>query len=149
MHVSYLSDILYNTVDFVGNRDRKYNPVDISLSGSSTNEGIGYSLTCSTLLVDPLVLPSDVPTPTLQWFSGPNGDGPLPVGLTHPITISNASSNSDGILYSSTLEFPRQSLPLYTGNYTCRLGAGRLANSAIATANREQGITMILHNHKI
>ena len=140
-----LSSILL--VDFVANRDRKYHPVQISLSGSNTNEGIGYSLTCSTLLLTPLVIPSDIPTPTFQWFSGPNGNGPLPAGATPSMTISSTSSNPDGILYSSTLEFPRQSQPLHTGKYTCRLGAGRLENSAIATANREQGIVINVYNN--
>ena len=104
-------------------------------SGSTTAGETGYSLTCSTLLVTPLPLPSDIPTPTFQWFFGPDGNGSLPSGVTPSTTTSSMSNNPDGITYTSTLQFPRLSQRLHTGMYTCRIGAGRLASNAVVTVN--------------
>ena len=104
-------------------------------SGSTTAGETGLSLMCSTLLVAPVPLPSDVPTPTFQWFFGPNGNGSLPSGVTPSTTTSTMSSNPYGINYTSTLQFPRLSQRLHTGMYTCRIGAGRLASNAMVTVN--------------
>ena len=110
--------------------------MQISSSGSKTAGETGYSLTCTTLLV---ALPSDVhvPTPTFQWFFGQHCNDSLPSGLTRPTTTSSMSSNPDGTTYTSTLQFPRLSQPLHTGMYTCRIGAGKLANNTIVTVNGE------------
>ena len=101
-----------------------------SLSGSST-AGETYSLTCSATLhfnnppsPDSYVTPS----PTFQWFFGPNGDAPFPSGLTPGPTVLSSG------IYTSTLQFSPLSQS-HTGNYTCRLGAGSLVNSAMVTVN--------------
>ena len=89
-------------------------------------------LTCSATLVDPVPLPSNIPTPNFEWFFGPNGNALLPSGA---VSIStNYLENSH--TYTSSLQFS----PLaqcHTGMYTCRLGAGTLANSAMITVNGE------------
>lgn len=97
-------------------------------SGFSTAGETGYSLTCATILVSPVPLPDGMPTPTFQWFFGPKGNGLLPFGVTPPITTSNSDLVHGGIFYSSILEFPQMSQHLHSGRYTCRIGAGRLAN---------------------
>ena len=102
--------------------------VIISANGSST-AGETYSLICSaTLYPDrnpPLPDPS-IPSPTFEWFYDSDGNASsLPLGL-NPETTFNGST------YISELEFS----PLHqfhAGNYTCRLGAGNLANSIIFT----------------
>ena len=110
-------------------------PVTISPSGSTTAGETDYSLTCSATLFDPSRLPSNVSSPTFEWFFGPNGDALLPSesGLT-PTPTSN-SSNDTSVTYNSTLQFPRGLSQSHTGNYTCRLGAGRLVNSVMVTVN--------------
>ena len=102
--------------------------VVISANGSST-AGETYSLICSATLYPnqnpPLPDPS-IPSPIFEWFYGPDGNAPLPSGLTPGATIF------DGSTYTSKLEFS----PLHqshAGNYTCRLGAGNLANNIIFT----------------
>ena len=107
-------------------------PVTIISSGS-TIAGETYSLNCSAILFDPIPLPSDVPSPNFQWFYGPNGSASLHSGLTPPTTVMS-SSNSTSCTYTSALQFS----PLnqsHAGNYTCRLGAGRLVNSAMVTVD--------------
>ena len=101
--------------------------VTISYSGSVT-AGETYSLMCSAVLYQSIPLHSDVPTPNFQWFFGPNGDAPLPSGLTPTATV--LSNNT----YTSTLQFSPLSQSR-TGMYTCRLGPGRLVNSAVVTVN--------------
>ena len=114
-----------STVDFgVSFRDDQ---VTISHSGSAT-AGETYSLTCSAVLFQSIPLPSSVPTPNFQWFFGPNGDASLPSGATPTATALSIDT------YSSTLEFSTLSQS-HTGMYTCRLGAGRLVNSAMITVN--------------
>ena len=111
-------------------------PVVISqLSGSATPGETGYSLMCSTILVNPVPLPCNVPLPTFQWLFGPHGNayGSLPSGVTPTATTS--CTNSTGITYTSTLHFPRLNQHLHTGNYTCRIGAGRLANTFTIAVN--------------
>ena len=106
-------------------------PVTISPSGSTHTAGETHSLTCSTILnSDSIPLPSDVPSPTFEWFFGPNNSS-LPSGVTFPETTFN---NVD--TYTSMLQFSQLSESL-AGMYTCRLGPGRLANNAMVTVNRK------------
>ena len=104
-------------------------PVTISPSGSST-AGNMHSLMCSTFLYEPSTLPSDVPTPTFEWLFG-SSNSSLPPGVT-PTTTVLGSDNT----YRSTLQFSQLS-ESHAGMYTCRLGPGRLANSAMITVNRK------------
>ena len=108
-------------------------PVILSSTGSGI-AGESYLLTCSATLVDPVPLPSNIPTPTFEWFFGPNGNAPLPSGVT-----PTATTLGSGYTYTGSLQFS----PLtqcHTGMYTCRLGVGILANSTMITVN---GIYMI------
>jgi hypothetical protein len=91
----------------------------------------GYSLTCSSTLIDPTSLPSGVPSPNFQWSFG--GSSSLPSGVTAMATVMS-SSNSTSKTYTSTLQFSPLSQS-HAGMYTCRLGAGRLVNSAMITVN--------------
>ena len=103
-------------------------PVIISSSGSGI-AGENYALTCSATLVDPVPLPSNIPTPTFEWFFGPNGNDSLSSCVT-----STATTLGSNHTYTSSLQFS----PLaqsHAGMYTCRLGVGILANSAIITVN--------------
>ena len=121
-------------------------PVTISPSGSSTAGETDYSLTCSSTLFDPIPLPDNVPSPTFQWFFGPNGNASLPSGVIPMATVlsssnntvynttSNTTSNITINTYSSTLRFSPLSQS-HTGMYTCRLGAGRLINNAVVIVN--------------
>ena len=117
-------------------KDWRDPPVQIFSNGFPTVEEAGYSLMCLTFLYH-LSLPSDVPTPTFQWFFGPNGNDSLPSGVSSPMATSNMSNPNGTYIYTSTLEFPRLSQRLHTGMYTCRIGAGRLASNAIVTVNGE------------
>ena len=109
--------------------------VTFSYSGSG-NAGETYSLSCSAVLILPGILPTGAPTPTFQWFFGPNGNVSLPSGLTTPATTSRmgGSANLTTTTYTSTLQFSPLSQS-HIGNYTCRIGAGRLVNSAVVTVN--------------
>ena len=101
--------------------------VSISSSGQYAVAGRNYSLTCSaTLRDDSSPLPSTVTIkPTFIWFFGPNSNGSLPSGVA-----PSETTTSDNITYTSTLEFPKLSQSLHSGNYTCRLGPGKLVNSS-------------------
>ena len=79
-----------------------------------------------------------MPPPTFEWFFGPNGNAPLPSSLTTPATVLNSHT------YTSTLQFSPLSQS-HAGNYTCRLGAGRLVNSTMVTVN---GITYCYVPHQ-
>ena len=103
--------------------------VTISASGSST-AGETYSLMCSVTLLDSLPLPSNVPTPYFEWFSGPSGNASLPSGVTPMATVLDTETAT----YSSILQFSPLSQS-HEGVYTCRLGAGRLENSAMINVN--------------
>ena len=100
------------------------------------NAGETYSLSCSAILILPGILPTGTPTPTFQWFFGPNGNAFLPSGLTTPATTSRMGTiaNLATTTYTSTLQFSPLSQS-HAGNYTCRIGAGRLVNSAMVTVN--------------
>ena len=107
-------------------------PVTTFPSGSTT-VGETYSLTCSATLFEPDHLPPDAPSPTFEWFFGPNGNAPLLSGVTPMVTVLS-SSNSTSKTYTSTLQFSPLSQS-HEGNYTCRLGPGSLVNSAIVTVH--------------
>ena len=98
--------------------------VIISSSGSST-AGETYSLTCSaTISTNPL--PTNVPSPTFEWFFGQSNSS-LPSGVTPPVTTN--SSNT----YTSTLQFSPLSQS-HGGMYTCKLsGNPRLAARVTVT----------------
>ena len=103
----------------------------ISPSGSTGTAGETYSLTCSTTLnSDSVPFPSGVPSPTFEWLFGPDNSS-LPSRVTSPETTLN---NVD--TYTSTLQFSALS-ESHAGMYTCRLGPGRLANSAMVIVNRK------------
>ena len=110
------------------NFDPYPNPVTMTLSPPGPSvAGDTVSLTCSVTLVDPVPLPTNVPCPTFEWFFGLNGSDPLPSGVT-------SWANFSGYTFNSTLEFP----PLnesHAGMYTCRIGAGSLANSTIISVD--------------
>ena len=109
--------------------DFRLPPVTISPSGSTGIAGETYSLMCSTTLhLSSIPLPSDVPSPTFEWFFGPNNSS-LSSGVTSPETTFD---NLD--TYTSTLQFSPLSQS-HAGMYTCRLGPGRLASHAMVTVN--------------
>ena len=97
----------------------------------STTAGETYSLMCSSTLAssNPSLPDPNIPSPTFEWFFGPNGNDPLPSDVTPMPTVLNSGT------YTSTLQFSRLSQSLHTGNYTCRLGAGSLVNSNMLTVN--------------
>ena len=101
----------------------------ISPSGSTGTAGETYSLTCSTTLNSNSVpFPSDVPSPTFEWFFGPNNSS-LPSGVIAMATTFDLVNT-----FISTLQFSPLSQSR-AGMYTCRLGPGRLANHAMVTVN--------------
>ena len=85
---------------------------------------------CSATLISPLPLPSDVPPLSFEWFYGPHGNASLPSGVT-----SSATFLISGNIYSSILLFLPTLNESHAENYTCRLGAGRLANSTIVSVD--------------
>ena len=125
------------SVDFAVNRF--INPVNISSFGSDI-AGESYSLTCSATLVDPVPLPSNIPTPTFEWFFGPNGNASLPSGVT-----PTATTLSSGYTYSSTLSFSLLTQS-HSGVYTCRLGVGILANNNTIVVKGILNFSADIHN---
>ena len=121
----YLVNSLLPIVDF----DHHLNPVTLSRSGPSI-AGSTFSLTCSANLTSPIPLPSDVPSPKFEWFFGPHGNASLPSGVT-PTTTDLKNCN----IYTSTLQFSPALNKFHSGMYTCRLGAGQLANSTVVYFN--------------
>ena len=101
----------------------------ISPSGS-TAAGETYSLICSATLHshNPPLPDPNIPSPIFEWFFGPNGNAPLPSGLTPTATVLSSGT------YTSTLQFSLLSQS-HAGNYTCRLGAGSLVNNVMVTVN--------------
>ena len=109
----------------------EYNTNQVTISSSGPGiAGNSFTLTCSAILTSPAHLPSDVPSPTFEWFYGPHGNVPLPPGVTPSATVWMSSGN----IYSSTLLFPTLN-ESHAGMYTCRLGAGRLANSIMVSVD--------------
>ena len=106
------------------------NQVTISPSGPGI-AGNSFTLTCSAILTSPAHLPSDVPSPTFEWFYGPHGNASLPPSVTPSTTVLMSCNN----IYSSTLLFLPTLNESHAGNYTCRLGAGRLVNSTVVSVD--------------
>jgi hypothetical protein len=100
-----------------------------SPGSTATTAGEAYSLTCSSILIDPSRLPSGVPSPNFQWSF--DGSSSLPSGVTAMPTVMS-SSNSNSETYTSTLQFSPLSQS-HAGMYTCRLGAERLTNDFMIT----------------
>jgi hypothetical protein len=112
--------------------------VTISPSTGSIATIVGmrnYSLNCSATLFDSEFnrLPSlqGVPTRNFQWSF--DNSISLPSGVTATPTVIS-SSNSTSETYTSILQFSPLSQS-HAGMYTCRLGPGRLMNSAVVTVN--------------
>ena len=105
------------------------NPVIVSASGLSIAGKI-FSLMCSATLIDPIPLPSNVPSPMFEWFYGPHGNASLPSGVTPTATdLKNCN------IYTSTLQFSPTLNESHAGMYTCRLGAGQLASSIVISVD--------------
>ena len=124
---------MLSTVDF----DDYLNPVNMTLSSSGLHiAGNTISLMCSATLTDPVPLPENVPCPTFEWFFGPNGNAPLPSGVT-------TRANFSGYTFTSILQLS----PLYqfhAGMYTCRIGAGRLKNNITISVDGMLVIRMLI-----
>lgn len=118
---------LLSTVNF----DHHPNPVTLSPSGPGI-AGNFFSLMCSARLVDPIPLPSNVPSPSFEWLFGLEGNTSLPSGVTSTGTVTVMES---GYVYSSTLLFSPALNKSHAGMYTCRLGAGQLANSTVVSVD--------------
>ena len=131
---------IISTVNFGFRYDIDHVTISPSTGFAATSAGErDYSLTCSATLFDPISLPDNVPSPNFQWSV--DGSILLPSGVTATPTVMS-SSNSTSETYSNTLQF---NFPLshssHAGMYTCRLGPGRLENSAMVTVN---GICIIM-----
>ena len=130
---------MHSTVYFIPITGGSPLSVTIFLSGSTTVGDI-YSLTCSATLQSqnpPSPESYITPSPIFEWFFGPNGNVPLPSGLTPTATVLSGGT------YTSTLQFSPLSQS-HQGNYTCQLGARSLVNSAMITLN---GIAMSVALH--
>ncbi len=101
----------------------QFDPIILCPSGPSI-AGKVFSLKCSATLISPLPLPPNIPSPSFEWFYGPHGNASLPSGVTPSATV-----RMSGNIYSSTLQFLPTLKESHTGNYTCRLRAGRFAKS--------------------
>ena len=129
--------IILHAVNFGVRFDLPHVTISPSTGSTATTAGQrDYSLTCSSTLnsdnsdLDPERLPNNVPAPRFVWSFGPSGSDPLPSGATDMGTTS-----SDNITFTSTLQFSPLSQSLHAGNYTCRLGPGRLVNNVMITVN--------------
>ena len=109
----------------------KHNTGQVTISPSGPGiAGNSFTLRCSATLTEPIPLPSNVPSPTFEWFYGPNSNASLPSGVNPSATVLMRSN-----IYSSTLQFSPTLNESHAGMYTCRLGAGRLVNSTIVSAD--------------
>ena len=109
----------------------EYNTSQVTISSSGPGiAGSSFTLTCSAILASPAHLPSDVPSPTFEWFYGPHGNASLPSGVIPSDTVLMS-----GNIYFSTLQFLPSLKESHGGMYTCRLGAGRLAKSTMVSVD--------------
>ena len=139
MFVTFVGYWLLFTVNFGANETVSI----LSSSTGSSTAGKIYSLMCSaTLHPDSIPLPDNVPSPTFEWFFGPNGNASLPSGVTPMATTFN---NVD--TYTSTLQFSPLSQSTHAGMYTCRLGVGRLQKSTMVTVNGTNSLDMSTCNY--
>ena len=102
----------------------------MTISSSGTGiAGNPFTLRCLATLISPIPLPYNIPPPSFEWFYGPHGNASLPSGI-----IQSLRASIDYTTYTSTLQFCslKQS---HAGMYTCRLGAGHLANSTIISVD--------------
>ena len=112
----------------------KFNTSQVTLSPSGPSiVGSSFTLRCSAILTSSVPLPANVRSPTFEWFYGLNGNGSLPSGVNPSATVLMS-----GNIYSSTLQFFPTLKESHAGMYTCRLGAGRLVNSTIASVDGMQ-----------
>ena len=106
-------------------------PLRISPSALG-NRSVGetnFTLTCSA----DIVLWSDSPHPTFEWFFGPTN---TTVQNSSNITVSTVT-NSTRNTYTSTLHFVHLQ-ESHAGLYTCRLGGNqRLATATTVSFNGE------------
>ena len=110
----------------------EYNTSQVTISSSGPGiAGNAFTLTCSATLFEPIPLPPNVPCPTFEWFYGPHGNASLPPSVTPSTTVLMSCNN----IYSSTLLFFPTLNESHAGNYTCRLGAGRLVNSTVVSVD--------------
>ena len=110
--------LLLSTVDFE-------NSMTTSSSGLAIAGG-RFSLTCSATLINPIPLSANVPSPSFEWFFGPNSNISLPSVVTRVETALDSGYK----IYESALQLS----PLnqsHSGTYTCKLGGGRLKNSSV------------------
>ena len=135
----------FSTVLFSLNAGTTFSVI-ISSSDSSI-AGETYSLICSATLYpdsNPSLPDPSIPSPTFEWFYGPDGNASLPSDLTPGATIFNGSTYISKLVFSPL----HQS---FTGNYTCRLGAGNLVNSSMLTVTGKHccsiicGIILFVH----
>ena len=110
-------------------RFSRVNPVKLLASGPGV-AGNAFSLSRSATVIDPIALPSNVPSPTFEWFFGPDTNASLPSGVIPTDTLWTT-----GNTYSSTLLFSPVLNVFHAGMYTCRIGAGRLANSTVVSVD--------------
>ena len=92
--------------------------------------GNSFTLRCSATLTSPIPLPSNVSSPTFEWFFDTEGNSLLPSGVTPTETTLKS-----GYIYTSILFFSPVLNESHAGVYICRLGAGRLANSMLVSVN--------------
>lgn len=107
-------------------------PVTLSPSGPGI-VGNSFALMCSATLISPIPLPSNVPSPTFEWFFGTEANSPLPSGVIP--TKTTVAVNSSYNIYTSVLFFSPALNESHAGMYTCKLGEGQLANSTLVSVN--------------
>ena len=108
-----------------------FNTSQVTLSSSGPGiAGNFFTSRCSATLVSPLPLPSNVPSPSFEWFYGPHANASLPSGVTPTATVQMSDA-----IYSSTLLFFPTLSDSHAGNYTCKLGAGRLVNNTVVSVD--------------
>ena len=88
-----------------------------------------------------------MPSPTCQWFFGPNGNASLPsaAGVTPMPTVMSSSSNSTTDTYTSTLQFT----PLTQVVVGSKLSAPETSQVAGADAGFLEGGSKIICARKI
>ena len=105
-----------------------FNASQVTISSSGPGiAGNSFTLMCSATLTEPIPLPFNVLSPTFEWFYGPNSNASLPSGVT-------PRANFTGYTYTSILQFCSLN-ESHAGIYTCQIGAGQLANSAMVSVD--------------
>ena len=108
----------------------------VAISPSDSNArtvGQNFALECSAD-IGPNPLPTNVPSPNVEWFFG-TANSPLPAS---GVTVSDVTNS--GNTYTSTLLFSPL-LVSHAGMYTCRLGGNaRLAANTLINVQSKQNI---------